>query len=127
MKTIIAICLGTSLFFIAPQPKHKGLCSVSVVKSYSQNVLGKNIGYYVLFKNNASTPCDAINWTARFYNNFNDYKGTRKGSWSSGNFISPIKTSKTTQDLEGVWVSGATKVYITINRVHFTNGTSCGK
>jgi hypothetical protein len=127
MKTLLTICLGSMLLIPSSQPKHKGLCSISIVKTYSQNVLGKNIGYYVSFKNNGASTCDALNWNARFYNNFNDFKGSRKGSWSSGNFISPIKPGKTTQDLEGVWVAGATKVYITITRVHFTNGNSCGK
>ena len=127
MKTLIALCFGATLFLHSQQPNHKGLCSIAIVKSYSQNVLGKNIGYYVSFKNNAKTSCDALNWNARFYDNFNDFKGSRKGSWSSGNFISPIKPGKTTQDLEGVWVAGATKVYVTITRVHFTNGNSCGK
>jgi hypothetical protein len=124
---LIFFCLSLSLSLSYAQTKHYGLCNISVSKAYTQNILGKNVGYYVEFKNSGSSSCDAINWTAKFYNNFNDYKGSRKGTWSSGNFISPIKPGKITKELEGVWVTGATKVYITITRVHFTSGKSCGK
>ncbi|MFN5911226.1 MAG: hypothetical protein ACK45H_07835, partial [Bacteroidota bacterium] len=57
--------------------------------------------------------------------NFNDYKGDRKGEWSSGNFISPVKTGGTIEDLEGVWVEGATKIVIEITRVHYTDESNC--
>ena len=104
---------------------HSDACGVAVTKAYSQNVLGTNVGYYVVFKNNSGKTIDGIQWKAKFYNNFNDYKGDRKGEWSSGNFISPVKTGGTIEDLEGVWVEGATKVVIEITRVHYTDESSC--
>jgi hypothetical protein len=70
---------------------------------------------------------DGIKWKANFYDNFEELKGTREGSWQSGNFISPIEIGETAQDLENVWVTGATKIFITVTKVHFTDGTSCGK
>ena len=54
-----------------------------------------------------------------FYNNFKDLKGKRKGSWSSGNFIKPLKSKEMTKDLQASWVDGAEKVYIKITRIHF--------
>lgn len=78
-------------------------------------------------KNNATREVDGIKWTAYFYNNFDDLKGTKLGSWESGNFISPVAAGESITDLEGAWVDGATKVYIKITRVHFTDGTTCGK
>jgi hypothetical protein len=108
-------------------PAHKSLCSIDPQKAYSQNILGKNVGYYVNIKNNATREVDGIKWTAYFYNNFDDLKGTKLGSWESGNFISPVATGESITDLEGAWVDGATKVYIKITRVHFTDGTTCGK
>jgi hypothetical protein len=114
------------LFFAASEPTHQGLCDVIAEKATTQNVLGKNVGYYVVFKNHSKSEVDALEWEAFFYNNFNDLKGSVKGNWSSGNFIDPIKPGETTKDLESAWIDGATKVFITIKRVHFVNGKSCG-
>ena len=104
---------------------HKGKCGLEISKAYTQNVLGKNIGYYVEFKNNSAIAIDAIEWTAAFYNNFNELKGKRDGAWSSGNIINPIKPGDTTKDLETNWVKDATKVFIIIKRVHFADGKIC--
>ncbi len=127
MKRITTITCMFSLLILcsATEPTHKGMCNVSISKAYTQNVLGKNIGYYVEFKNNSSRTVDALRWKATFYDNFNDQKGVREGSWSSGNFISPIKPNSTTKDLESNWVNDATKVKITITKVHFTDGMTC--
>jgi hypothetical protein len=118
---ILLMSLNTST------PKHYGKGGVMPVKAYTQNILGKNVGYYVEFKNGSKKSVDALEWKARFYNNFVDLKGTREGNWSSGNFIKPIEPNTTTEDLEGVWVDGATKVFVIISRVHYTDGTSCTK
>ena len=108
-------------------PKHQGMANVVVVKASSQNLLGKNIGYIVEFKNNAAVEVDALKWKAVFYDNFDDIKGQSEGKWSSGNFITPIKSGESTEDVETAWVKEATKVIIKITRVHFVNGKSYGK
>jgi hypothetical protein len=128
MKTTIILCLTFLIFsFSKDELKHKGLGKVLVVKAYSQNVLGKNIGYYVEFKNTGSIEVDALKWKAFFYDNFGDYKGQYEGKWSSGNFIKPIKKGETKQDIETAWVKDASKVIIKITRVHLVNGKSIGK
>jgi hypothetical protein len=125
-KTIILTFITSILFSMTYlPPKHSGKCGVIAIKAYTQNLLGKNVGYYVEFKNSSKKSVDAIEWTAKFYNNFDELKGSSKGEWSSGNIISPIESGETTRDLEGVWVNGATKVFVTITRVHFTDGTIC--
>jgi hypothetical protein len=125
-KILKLTTLATLLFSFNPvPPKHVGKCGVIATSAYTQNILGKNAGYYVKFKNDSKKNVDALEWTAKFYNNFDELKGTKTGDWSSGNFISPIKPGETAKDLEGVWVEGATKVFISISRIHFTDGTSC--
>jgi hypothetical protein len=37
-----------------------------------------------------------------------------------------VKPDEVLKDLKMVWVKKATKVFIKVNRVHFTDGTSCG-
>jgi hypothetical protein len=128
MKINFLLILPFLLFsFAKDAPNHKGIGNVTVVKAYSQNVLGKNVGYYVVFKNNATSDVDALKWKALFYDNFDEYKGESEGSWSSGNFISPIKSGKTAEDLETAWIKDASKVVIKIQKVHFVNGKTIGK
>jgi hypothetical protein len=124
MKILLVIVLIFNATFSMAQ-NHESRCSLTIVKTFTQNTFGKNIGYYVDFKNNSGTSVDGIKWTARFYDNFGELKGKRDGQWQSGNFMSPIAPGDTGSDLEGVWVDDATKVFITINSVHYTNGTSC--
>jgi hypothetical protein len=123
MKRIIfllltIVCLSFTTDY---KPKHKGMSGIIPKEAHTQLFFNTNVGYYVTFKNNNSTKsCDALEWTAYFYNNFNDLKGFRKGRWSSGNIVQPIKPGAETSDLENVWLDDATKVYITITRVHFS-------
>ncbi len=125
---LILLSIPLILFsFTQDIPKHQGMANVVVLKAYSQNVLGKNVGYIVKFKNNASSEVDGLKWKAFFYDNFNDLQGESDGTWSSGNFINPIPKGETTEDVETAWVKDATKVFIKITRVHFTNGKSFGK
>lgn len=126
MHSLIVTLGMIFLLVTGSEPKHQGLCGVIAEQATTQNILGKNVGYYVVLKNHSKAEVDAVEWEAFFYNNFNDLKGSTTGSWSSGNFIKPIKPGETTKDLESAWVDGATKVFITIKRVHFVNGKSCG-
>jgi hypothetical protein len=114
--------------FLSPAstPEHTGKCGIIPVKAYSQNVLGRNIGYYVEIKNETEKEVDAIEWEAYFYDNFDEMMEKKNGSWSSGNIIKPCKPDEIVKTLATVWVKEATKVFIKINRVHFTDGSSCG-
>ncbi len=128
LKFTFLLLISIILFsFTKDLPKHQGMGNVIVLKATSQNLLGKNIGYIVEFKNNAAVEVDALKWKAIFYDNFDDYKGESEGKWSSGNFITPIKSGESKEDVESAWVKEATKVVIKITRVHFINGKSYGK
>jgi hypothetical protein len=113
--------------FTMDAPKHKGLGNVKVIKTITQNILGKNVGYVVTFKNCSSEKVDALKWKAFFYDNFDEYKGSTVGKWSSGNFISPMNKGERTDDVETAWIKDASKVFIQITKVHYVNGTSVGK
>jgi len=107
-------------------PQHSGKCGLNPLKAYSQNVMGRNIGYFVEIKNETNKEVDALEWEAQFYDGFDELVKKEKGSWSSGNIIEPCKPYGVIKDLKTVWVKKATKVFIKINRVHFTDGSSCG-
>ncbi|MEY4603758.1 MAG: hypothetical protein RIT43_1050 [Bacteroidota bacterium] len=127
MSRLPIIVFALLLCSVGNSVDHKSRFGITVLKTFSQNILGKNFGYYVELRNDSQKTVDAIEWQARFYNNFEDLKVIRKGNWSSGNFISPVKTGESVLDLEGDWVDDATKVYIEIIRVHFTDGTTLRK
>jgi len=103
---------------------HSDYGSVKVVSAVTQNAFGFNVGYYAKFQNNSNKAVDGLKWTSKFYDNFGELKGTREGQWQSGNFTDPISVGGTAQDLETVWVEGATKVFITVKMVHYSDGTS---
>lgn len=124
-KVIIASFLMFS--FAGFSQKHKGKCGIDIEKTYTQKTFGKNIGYYVEFKNNGSSAMDALEWKALFYDNFGELKGEKTGKWDAGNFIKPIKVGNTGKDLEANWIDDATKVFITITKVHFEDGKKCLK
>ena len=120
-STFIFLFFLCSLNSFFGQQINQGKNNVEVYKTYTQKVLGKNIGYYVEFKNNGTKSVDGLKWIANFYNNFGDYKGNREGSWESGNFISVLAPGEITKDLESNYVKDATKVFIIIKTVHYTN------
>lgn len=117
--SIVAVFLFTTTIY--SQQANRGKANIDILKTYTQEVLGKNVGYYVEFKNNSSNEVDGLKWIASFYDNFGTLKGKRKGTWESGNFISKLKPGKTTKDLESNYVSGATKIFILITEVHLTS------
>ena len=118
MKYLFLLLLLCS-FTYTTEPKHVGLKGIKVVSAKTQQVFGKNIGYYVEFENNSKKSVDGLKWEATFTDNFGDIKGTEDGKWESGNLIKPIKPGAHTEDIERVWVKGATKVKIVITAVHF--------
>ena len=77
MKLVSFFVLLLPAAWMVSPPSHTGLCGVDVVKAYSQNILGQNVGYYINLKNNSSKTVDAVSWTANFYNNFEDLKGKK--------------------------------------------------
>ena len=54
----------------------ENLCGLEVADAYTQEVLGKNIGFYVKFYNNSDKIIDAITYKVMFKNGFNEIKGT---------------------------------------------------
>lgn len=118
MKYLFLLLLLCS-FTISGEPKHVGLNGVKVINASTQQFLGRNVGYYVKFKNNSLKSVDGLKWKATFTDNFGEVKGVREGKWESGNLITPIEPGEETEDVERVWVKDATKVKILITKVHF--------
>lgn len=100
-------------------------CGISITKSYNQEVLGKNIGFFVIFKNNTTRSLDAIDYKVIYKNGFDEVKGTRLFTWQAGNFLGPKLPGESLKDGSTTWVDDANKIEVVIKRVHFTDGYTC--
>ncbi len=100
-------------------------CGISITKSYNQQVLGKNVGFFVIFKNNTTRSLDAIDYKVIYKNGFDEVKGTRLFTWQAGNFFGPKLPGESLKDGSTTWVDDANKIEVVIKRVHFTDGFSC--
>jgi hypothetical protein len=102
-------------------------CGLEVVSAYTQEVMGKNVGFYVKFKNNSRKSVDAIDYKVKYLDGFNQLKGTNEYRWQAGNLINEVEPGETLKDGATNWVKGANKIEIVIVRVHYTDNSVCTK
>lgn len=103
----------------------ENLCGLEITESYTQEVLGKNIGFYVKFYNNSSKTIDAIEYKVIFKNGFNEVKGSKVFTWQAGNLVGPMKPKSYLSDGSTNWIDNANKLEVKIIRIHFTDDTTC--
>lgn len=102
-----------------------GKCNVNI-SDYGRTVtFGYLVAYYVEFKNDSKKSVDGIYFTTTFYNNNGDVLSTKTESFNSNNIIDPIATGFTKKIARAPRIKGASKIGFTINKVHFTDGTTC--
>jgi hypothetical protein len=121
---VLELLLIIFLLFSFSWPK-QDMCGISIVKSYNQEIFGKNVGFFVVFKNNSERSMDAIEYTVTYKNGFDETKGKRSFSWQAGNFFGPKLPGESLKDGSTTWIDDANKISIVIKRVHFTDGTKC--
>jgi hypothetical protein len=105
--------------------QNKGLCNIEVNDVSKITALGYLIGYTVQFKNNTSKTVDGVYWTAYYYNNDNKLIESEKSSFNSTNLIDPIAAGFSKSIARSPRVKGASIVLVVINKVHFSDGSSC--
>ena len=106
-------------------PQNKGLCNIEVKDVSKITALGYLIGYTVQFKNNTTKTVDGVYWTAYYYNNDNKLIESEKASFNSTNLIDPIAAGFSKSIARSPRVKGASIVLVVINKVHFSDGSSC--
>ena len=102
-----------------------GRCGLEILDSYTQEIMGKNVGFYVKFKNNSSKSVDAFDYRVKYLDGFNEVKGSKEYRWQAGNLIDELEPDETLKDGATNWVKGANKIKVQIIRVHYTDGTVC--
>jgi hypothetical protein len=105
--------------------QNRGLCNIEVNDVSKITALGYLIGYTVQFKNNTSKTVDGVYWTAYYYNNDNKLIESEKSSFNSTNLIDPIAAGFSKSIARSPRVKGASIVLVVINKVHFSDGSSC--
>jgi hypothetical protein len=102
-----------------------GRCGLEILDSYTQEIMGKNVGFYVKFKNNSNKSVDAFDYRVKYLDGFNEVKGSKEYRWQAGNLIDELEPGETLKDGATNWVKGAKKIKVQIIRVHYTDGTVC--
>ncbi len=110
---------------VAIAQSNKGMCKVEVNDISKVTGFGYLGGYTVEFKNNSKKTVDGIYWNVYFYNNADDLVFEDKSSFNSTSTVDPIATGFTKTLVRTQSVKGASKVFIKITKVHFSDGTSC--
>jgi len=119
----ISLILISSFQFKALNPEND--CGLQVADAYTQEVLGKNVGFYVKFYNSSDKIIDAIEYKVIFKNGFNEIKGTKTFTWQAGNLVGAMKPKSYLSDGATNWMSDANKLEVKIIRVHFTDDSIC--
>ena len=113
------------LIFSSYAQQHKEICDLKVTKAVTQEVLGRNIGIYVEFKNNSAIALDALEYVVNYFDGFNKKMGTKNFKWQAGNIIKAVEPDENLRDVNNNWVKGANKIQVIIIKAHFTNGQVC--
>lgn len=100
-------------------------CGLVVSESYTQELLGKNVGFYVRFTNKSGKNIDAIQYEVIYKNGFNEVKGSKEYNWQAGNIVGVLKAGEDLPHGATNWISGANKIEIKIIRVHYTDDSVC--
>lgn len=121
--------LFLTLFFIigntvfAQSNSSKCKCNVTDVTKVVS--FGYLVGYNAIFKNTSTKTIDGVYWTEVYYNNAGDLIKQTTDSFNSTSLIDPIQSGFSRNIVRSPRVKGASKVILQIDKVHFTDGTTC--
>lgn len=110
-------------FNIAQTNSSKCKCNVTDLTKVVS--FGYLVGYNAIFKNTSTKTIDGVYWTEVYYNNAGDILKQAKDSFNSTSLIDPIQSGESRNIVRSPRVKGASKVIIQIDKVHFTDGTTC--
>ncbi len=123
-KAIFILLLITYSSSLFAQQNNK-LCGVEVNDVSKLTALGYLVGYTVQFKNNSKKTVDGIYWKAYYFNNDKKLIESDESSFNSTNIIDPIAAGFSKSLARSPRVKGASKVIVVINKIHYSDGSSC--
>lgn len=125
MKLLIPLLIVFGSFNNALAQNNVGLCKVQIADVSKMTGFGYLVGYTVQFKNNSRKTVDGIYWTVYYYNNDNKLIEYETDSFNSTNLIDPIAAGFTKSIVRKSGIKGASKMSVIINKVHYSDGSSC--
>lgn len=121
---ILFISFSSSL-----QAQNKELCGLSV-KDEIIRVVDNLVTFNLTWINRSKKNIDDIRYSIDYFNTYGDLVTTKSYTWETGLFTDPIKSGYqvTYMKLEYI-TSGETikKFNVHINRIHYTDDTSCSR
>ena len=125
MKPFFYVLIFGLMFNCAYGQQSKGVCKIEVTDISKLISFGYLVGYTAEFKNKSNKTVDGIYWTTYYINNNGDYIKTESDSFNASNQIDPIQSGFKKSLVRAPRIKNASKLIIVINKVHFTDGTSC--
>jgi hypothetical protein len=125
MKRLFLAIVMLAIYQISFGQQNKGTCKIEVSDVSKLISFGYLIGYTVEFKNTSNKTVDGIYWTAYYINNNGDYIKMESDSFNSTDLIDPIQSGFKKSLVRAPRVKNASKLIIVVNKVHFTDGSTC--
>ena len=125
MKKILFFLLLISYSQTFYGQDNKGLCGVEVNDVSKVSSFGYLVSYVVQFKNTSKKTVDGIYFKTYFYDNSNKLISSEESSFNSNNVIDPIASGFTKSITRAPRIKGASKVIVTIYKVHYSDGSTC--
>jgi hypothetical protein len=125
MRNLYLILFLSFISFNSFSQRHTSKCKLTVIDVTKVVSFGYLVGYNLTLKNSSSKSIDGVYWTEVFYNNAGDLIKQTKSSFNSTTVLDPIVSGAAKNIVRSPRVKGASKVVIQIDKVHFTDGTTC--
>ena len=125
MKRIFWVLLFGLISIYSYSQDSKGICKIEVTDISKLISFGYLVGYTAEFKNNSNKTVDGIYWTTYYINNNGDYIKTETDSFNASDLIDTIQSGFKKSLVRAPKIKNASKLIIVINKVHFTDGTTC--
>lgn len=125
MKRIFLLFILSYFFHFSFGQQSRGACKIEVTDISKLISFGYLVGYTVEFKNNSSKTVDGVYWTTYYINNNGDYIKTESDSFNATDLIDPIQSGFKKSLVRAPRVKNASKLIIVVNKIHFTDGSTC--
>jgi hypothetical protein len=125
MKRLFLLIVLSFSFHFSFGQQSRGTCKIEVTDISKLISFGYLVGYTAEFMNSSNKTVDGIYWTTYYINNNGDYIKTESDSFNATDLIDPIQSGFKKSLVRAPRVKNASKLIIVINKVHFTDGTTC--
>ena len=125
MKKLLGLLFFGLICNLTFGQQNKGVCKIEVTDISKLISFGYLVGYTAEFKNNSNKTVDGIYWTTYYINNNGDYIKVESDSFNASDLVDPIQSGFKKSLVRAPRIKNASKLIIVVNKVHFTDGSTC--